>query len=223
MATRRAVPVHHVCRWTNSPWRGESVRWRTGPAKNRRQLRKNSAPRGHLSACCPQWGSYWRRYFVWHVLVESANSGQGPDAGAQAFATRGVIQAFHQNSLKGLCRFACSPGGESRGNYAAGRLYALVSMMRVISSTPIVESANHVVRLIADSYVSPNKTLRELHQMVDSDSIDALRAFSEACRAELQRFQMGALSFGSKLRSTRSAARGHPATPRKRPPRITRT
>jgi hypothetical protein len=42
-------------------------------------------------------------------------------------------------------------------------LYALVSMMRVISSTPIVESANHVVRLIADSYVSPNKTLRELH------------------------------------------------------------
>ena len=30
-------------------------------------------------------------------------------------------------------------------------LYALVSMMRVISSTPIFESANHLVRLIADS------------------------------------------------------------------------
>src|SRR4029077_15377782 len=29
-------------------------------------------------------------------------------------------------------------------------LYALVSMTRMISSTPIVESANHVVRLIAD-------------------------------------------------------------------------
>jgi hypothetical protein len=69
-------------------------------------------------------------------------------------------------------------------------LYALVSMMRVISSTPIVESANHVVRLIADSYISPNKTLRELHQMVDSDSIDALRTFSEACRAELQKFRV---------------------------------
>src|SRR4029077_7002741 len=69
-------------------------------------------------------------------------------------------------------------------------LYALVSMMRVISSTPIVESANHVVRLIADSYVSPNKTLGELHQMMDSDSIDALRAFSDACRAELQRFRV---------------------------------
>ena len=69
-------------------------------------------------------------------------------------------------------------------------LYALVSMMRVISSTPIVESANRVVRLIADNYVLPNKTLRELHQMADSDSIDALRAFSEACRVELQKFKL---------------------------------
>jgi hypothetical protein len=69
-------------------------------------------------------------------------------------------------------------------------LFALVSMMRVISSTPIVESANHVVRLIAESYVSPNKTLRELHQMVDIDSVEALRAFSEACRTELQKFRL---------------------------------
>ncbi len=66
-------------------------------------------------------------------------------------------------------------------------LYALVSMMRVISSIPIFESANHLVRLIADSYLSPNKSLQELHQMVDNDSIDALRDFSEACRVELQK------------------------------------
>jgi hypothetical protein len=68
-------------------------------------------------------------------------------------------------------------------------LYALVSMMRVISSTPIFESANHLVRLIANSYLSPNKSLQELHRMVDSGSIDALRDFSEACRAELQKFR----------------------------------
>jgi hypothetical protein len=63
-------------------------------------------------------------------------------------------------------------------------------MMRVISSTPIFESANHLVRLIADSYLSPNKSWQELHRMVDSDSIDALRAFSEACRDELRRFRV---------------------------------
>ena len=69
-------------------------------------------------------------------------------------------------------------------------LYALVAMMRVISSIPIVESADHLVRLIADSYLSPNKTLTELRQMVDSDSIDALRVFSEACRDELRKFRV---------------------------------
>jgi hypothetical protein len=62
--------------------------------------------------------------------------------------------------------------------------------MRVVSSAPIVESANHVVRLVADSYVSPNKTLGELHEMIDSESIDALRTFSEACRDELRRFRV---------------------------------
>src|SRR5690349_9253540 len=83
--------------------------------------RPNHGFRNHLSACCPQWGGYWRRYFVWHLLVESANSGQGSGAGAQAFATRGVIQAFHRDSFEGLCRLACSSGGECRGNYGACR------------------------------------------------------------------------------------------------------
>src|SRR5262245_49188637 len=58
-------------------------------------------------------------------------------------------------------------------------LYALVSMMRVISSAPIIESANSVVRVIAESYLSPNKPLSELRHMIENDSIDALRAFSE--------------------------------------------
>ena len=69
-------------------------------------------------------------------------------------------------------------------------LYAFVSMMRVISSEPIVQSADHVVRLIADSYLSPNKPLKELHQMIDNDSIDALREFSQACREELRKFKL---------------------------------
>lgn len=69
-------------------------------------------------------------------------------------------------------------------------LYAMVSMMRVISSSSIVESANRLVRLIADDYLSPNKSIQELHGMVDNGSIDALRDFSEACRAELQKFRL---------------------------------
>ena len=69
-------------------------------------------------------------------------------------------------------------------------LYALVSMMRVVSSSPTLESADRLVRLIADSYAAPNKSSQELRRMIDSGSIDALRDFSSACRAELQKFKL---------------------------------
>ena len=68
-------------------------------------------------------------------------------------------------------------------------LYALVSMMRVISSAPIVESANRGP-FDSGQVCLAYKTLRELHQMMDSDSIDAPRAFSDASRDELRRFRV---------------------------------
>ena len=43
-----------------------------------------------------------------------------------------------------------------------------------------------VVRLIVDTYFAPNKTFPELRQLIDSDAMDLLRAFSDECRAELQ-------------------------------------
>ena len=69
-------------------------------------------------------------------------------------------------------------------------LYAMVSMVRVISSAPVLERADRLVRFIADSYLMPNKSSQELHGMVESGAIDVLRDFSEACRAELQKFRL---------------------------------
>jgi hypothetical protein len=68
-------------------------------------------------------------------------------------------------------------------------VYALISRMRVISSPEIVEKADKVIRIIVDTYFSPNKTFSELRDMMGSDALDPLRAFSEACREE-----MGALT-----------------------------
>jgi len=65
-------------------------------------------------------------------------------------------------------------------------LYAMVSRMRVRSSPRVVEHAGKVARTIVESYLTPNKTLRELHEMVESDWMDPLRGFSEACREELR-------------------------------------
>jgi hypothetical protein len=65
-------------------------------------------------------------------------------------------------------------------------VYALVSRMRVLSSSAVVEKAEAVVRMIVDTYFAPNRTFPELRDLLKSDSTDPLRAFSEECRAELQ-------------------------------------
>jgi hypothetical protein len=66
------------------------------------------------------------------------------------------------------------------------RAYALISRMRVLSSPAVVEQAEAVVRMIADTYFAPNKTFPEVRKLMASRAIDPLRAFSEECRAELQ-------------------------------------
>ena len=67
------------------------------------------------------------------------------------------------------------------------KLYALVSRMRVQSSSKIIESADKVCRVIIETYLSPNKTFRDLHEFLDNNAMDPLRDFSNACREELKR------------------------------------
>ena len=64
--------------------------------------------------------------------------------------------------------------------------YALISRMRVLSSPPVLQRAEVVVRMIIETYFSPNKTPLELRTLLDSHAIDPLHAFSEECRAELE-------------------------------------
>jgi hypothetical protein len=65
-------------------------------------------------------------------------------------------------------------------------LHALVSRMRIISSTQVIEHAVKVVRVITETYSQPNRTPLEIEAMIENGSIDLLRGFSEACRAELE-------------------------------------
>jgi hypothetical protein len=66
------------------------------------------------------------------------------------------------------------------------KLYALIGRMRVLSSPKIVESAESVADNIIEMYQAPNKTFRDIRGIVNSDALDPLRAFSEACRDELR-------------------------------------
>ena len=71
-------------------------------------------------------------------------------------------------------------------------LFAMVSRMRVRSSSRVIENAEKVARTIVETYFTPNRTLRELHDMLDSEPMDPLRGFSEACRDELRPLRAGA-------------------------------
>ncbi|HXK21696.1 MAG TPA: hypothetical protein VMS55_03360 [Myxococcota bacterium] len=64
------------------------------------------------------------------------------------------------------------------------QLYVLISRMRVLSSTPIVEAADAVGQKILQLYRSPNRKLLELEQLLEDQSMNPLREFSRACRAE---------------------------------------
>ena len=68
-------------------------------------------------------------------------------------------------------------------------LYAMVSRMRILGSPSVVQAADAVVRLIIETYFEPNKTLRELREILRSEHIDPLREFSEACRDDLRQFR----------------------------------
>ncbi len=67
------------------------------------------------------------------------------------------------------------------------KLYALVSRMRVLSSGSIIDGADKVCRVIIETYLSPNKSFRDLPEFLDNSAMDPLREFSNACREELRR------------------------------------
>jgi hypothetical protein len=58
--------------------------------------------------------------------------------------------------------------------------------MRVVSSPAVVEQAEAVVRMIVNTYFTPNKTFPEVRKLMESRAIDPLRTFSEECRADLR-------------------------------------
>src|SRR5215475_10844159 len=64
-------------------------------------------------------------------------------------------------------------------------VYALISRMRVVSSSAVIEKAEAVIHLIVDTYFTPNKTFSDFRELMNGQAANPLRAFSEECRAEL--------------------------------------
>jgi len=68
-------------------------------------------------------------------------------------------------------------------------IYALIDRMYVVSSPAVIEEAQAVVRLIADTFFEPNKTFPELRTAMKSHPVYPLRTFAKICRDELNTVQ----------------------------------
>ena len=69
-------------------------------------------------------------------------------------------------------------------------LYSMISRMRVLSESRTVACADKIMRTIIDTYLSPNRSVRELTDLikVGAEGIDPLREFSEAARDEVRMY-----------------------------------
>jgi hypothetical protein len=69
------------------------------------------------------------------------------------------------------------------------KLYALVAELRLVSSAAVITAAEHVLKVIGEAYLSPNRTLKEIDALAADDKIDILREFAKAGRTELAQLQ----------------------------------
>lgn len=65
------------------------------------------------------------------------------------------------------------------------RLYALVGKLRLFASANVISKAEEVMRSIVELYNLPNRDFRNPEDR-QSQRVDVLRAFSEACRDDLR-------------------------------------
>ncbi len=68
-------------------------------------------------------------------------------------------------------------------------LYAMLSRMRVQSQERTIATAEKMLMLTLETYLAPNKTIRERYEMLKSGKeIDPLKEFSEVAREEISRY-----------------------------------
>jgi len=71
-------------------------------------------------------------------------------------------------------------------------VYALINRIRLSASPAVLAEAEHLLRRITEQYFSVNLTIEELRKLALSEDADPLKAFGDACRAELDPMRRGA-------------------------------
>ena len=64
--------------------------------------------------------------------------------------------------------------------------YELINRIRLSSSKAVLTEAEQLLRRITEQYFSSNLTVEEMRELTSLEDADPLKAFGEACRAELK-------------------------------------
>jgi hypothetical protein len=65
-------------------------------------------------------------------------------------------------------------------------VYALINRVRLCASRAVLAEAEHLLTRVTEQYFAKNLSTEELRALVRAEDADPLRAFGEACRAELK-------------------------------------
>ena len=65
-------------------------------------------------------------------------------------------------------------------------LYALLSRMRVLCRPETVDAGEKVMKMITETFLAPNRTFAQLHELAKAGAIDPLKEFSLCARQEIQ-------------------------------------
>jgi hypothetical protein len=113
-----------------------------------------------------------------------------PSPGARAVArtgraspTRDLYREFIEEAAKCYVHALQHEGPDVP---ALGSLYAKIDRMHVLSSLTIIDIADGIARKIIDTYQEPDKSFVELREMISTGSVNLIREFSIACRAEFR-------------------------------------
>jgi hypothetical protein len=96
-------------------------------------------------------------------------------------------ELYSEFIIEATKRLAEAWNHQAEGPEVVGNLYSAIQRMRLISSDSVVSCAEDVLRGVIAAYAEPNRTFDELKRRVQqrSDEEDHLRAFTEACKQEL--------------------------------------
>ncbi len=116
-----------------------------------------------------------------NVLVQ--RSAARRDLANRTVASREALYSDFIKEASGLFVTAVTHQLENLGDLVS--LYALVSRIRLCATDPVMHAAEDVVKRITEDFNAPNFSVELVARDVVSGKGDPLRAFSLACRKEL--------------------------------------